>query len=101
MLAPQANACPPNEVDTTYYADASLTVECWYRIISCNCQVYSEGCHTAYSTTDTYPASKNDIGGWFSLTTRHNTGCIPVFGVVAELELVIPTLFPFPLKVHC
>ena len=55
MLAPQANACPPNEVETTFYTDASMTVECGYRIISCNCHVYSEGCHTAYSTTDSYP----------------------------------------------
>lgn len=54
-LAPRANACPPNEVDTTYYTDASKTVECGYRIISCSCHVYSEGCHTAYFTTDSFP----------------------------------------------
>jgi hypothetical protein len=55
MLASPAHACPPNEVETTYYTDASKTVECGYRIISCNCHVYSEGCHTAYFTTDSYP----------------------------------------------
>jgi hypothetical protein len=54
-LAPGANACPPNEVETTYYTDASKTVECGYRIISCGCHVYSEGCHTAYSTSDSFP----------------------------------------------
>lgn len=55
MLTPQASACPPNEVETTYYTDASKTVECGYRIISCNCHVYSEGCHTTYFTTDSFP----------------------------------------------
>jgi len=55
LLAPKANACPPNEVETTYYTDASKTVECGYRIISCSCQVYSEGCRTAFYDTDSYP----------------------------------------------
>ncbi len=44
------NACPPHEIETTYYTDASKTVECGWKIITCGCGVYQEGCVTSYYT---------------------------------------------------
>jgi hypothetical protein len=53
MLAPEAYACSPNTVETTYYTNASMTVECGYRILFCNCGgTFSSGCVTSFKTVD-------------------------------------------------
>jgi hypothetical protein len=53
ILAPEAHACSPNTVETTYYTNASKTVECGFRILFCNCGgTFSSGCVTPYRTTD-------------------------------------------------
>jgi hypothetical protein len=55
-LAPKANACPPQQIEYTYYTDATYTVACGYKIIPCYCgETYSDGCRTAYYTIDYYP----------------------------------------------
>ena len=44
-------ACPSQEIEITYYTDASKTVECGLRIIPCNCgSPYVWGRQTAYRT---------------------------------------------------
>jgi hypothetical protein len=55
MLVPEAQACPANDVDITYYTDASKTVECGYKIITCGCQTASSGCRTPYYTAISSP----------------------------------------------
>jgi hypothetical protein len=53
MLVPDANACSPTTTEITYYTNASLTVECGYKIIACHCGgTFSSGCVTAFRTTD-------------------------------------------------
>lgn len=59
---PQANAspktnatttaCPSSTIEYTYYTDASMTVECGWRIITCYCGGGSGGCRTPYYTID-------------------------------------------------
>jgi hypothetical protein len=44
-------ALPDHEIEYTYYTDATKTVECGWRIISCS-GVYSSGCRTAFYTID-------------------------------------------------
>ncbi|HEY0099604.1 MAG TPA: hypothetical protein VGB76_11700 [Pyrinomonadaceae bacterium] len=45
-------ACPSSTIEYTYYTDASMTVECGWRIITCYCGGGSGGCRTAYYTID-------------------------------------------------
>jgi hypothetical protein len=47
-----ANACPSQTIEYTYYTDATKTVECGWRIITCYCGGGSGGCRTAYYTID-------------------------------------------------
>jgi hypothetical protein len=55
-LSSDSYACPSQEIEITFYTDASKTVECGYRIIPCNCsRTYQSGCSTAYRTTSYNP----------------------------------------------
>lgn len=57
-LAPKANACPSNEVETIYYTNASKTVECGWRILLCGCGgTFSSGCRTAFADTTSTPCN--------------------------------------------
>jgi hypothetical protein len=47
-----ASACPSSTIEYTYYTDASMTVECGWRIITCYCGGGSGGCRTPYYTID-------------------------------------------------
>lgn len=49
---PKAGACPSNQIEYTYYTDASMTVECGWRIITCYCGGGSGGCRTEFYTID-------------------------------------------------
>ncbi|HEX8411783.1 MAG TPA: hypothetical protein VF883_23245 [Thermoanaerobaculia bacterium] len=40
-------ALPDHEIFYTYYTDATYTVECGYRYVTCS-GVYSSGCRTTY-----------------------------------------------------
>ena len=56
LLVPKAHGCPLNDVEHEYYTDASLTEQCGYRIIYCNCGgSYSWGCRTPYFITTSTP----------------------------------------------
>lgn len=56
VLVPDAHACSPNDVETTYYTDATYTVECGYRFLACNCGgVTSWGCVTPYKSVISTP----------------------------------------------
>lgn len=55
-LNPSSYACPSQEIEITFYTDASKTVECGGRIIPCNCgTTYVWGRQTAYRTTSYEP----------------------------------------------
>jgi hypothetical protein len=41
-------ACPPTDIEYTYYTDASKTVVCGWKYITCYCSVTSDGCQTPY-----------------------------------------------------
>jgi hypothetical protein len=49
---PKTGACPSNQIEYTYYTDASMTVECGWKIITCYCGGGSGGCRTPYYTID-------------------------------------------------
>lgn len=51
---PKSGACPSQQIEYTYYTDASMTVECGWKIITCSCGSYRGGCSTAYYTIDWY-----------------------------------------------
>jgi len=54
--SPSSYACPSQEIEITYYTDASKTVECGGKIIPCNCaSTYTWGRVTAYRTTSWEP----------------------------------------------
>ena len=54
--SPSSYACPSQEIEITYFTDASKTVECGLRIIPCNCgSPYVWGRATAYRTTSYEP----------------------------------------------
>ena len=54
--SPSTYACPSQEIEITYYTDASKTVECGGRIIPCNCgSTYTWGRVTSYRTTSWEP----------------------------------------------
>ena len=50
--ATTTSACPSHTIEYTYYTDASMTVECGWKIITCYCGGGSGGCRTAYYTID-------------------------------------------------
>lgn len=51
VLVPEAYACSPNDVETTYYTDWTYQEECGYKILLCNCGgTYSWGCVTPYKS---------------------------------------------------
>jgi hypothetical protein len=52
VTPPKTGACPSNQIEYTYYTDASMTVACGSKIITCYCRSYSAGCQTAYYTID-------------------------------------------------
>ena len=42
-------ACPPTDIEYTYYLDASKTEpSCGWKYITCYCSVTSSGCQTPY-----------------------------------------------------
>lgn len=48
-----ATACPSQTVEYTYYTDASKTEACGYRISTCYCSIYRDGCRTDFYTITT------------------------------------------------
>ena len=53
-----AQACPSNEVTTTYYSDAAHTTVVGERILLCNCLGYATwGVKTPYYTVDSLSCS--------------------------------------------
>jgi hypothetical protein len=48
----KAGACPSQQIEYTYYTDATYTTACGWKIITCSCGVYRDGCSTAYYTID-------------------------------------------------
>jgi hypothetical protein len=47
-----AGACPSQTIEYTYYTDGTYTTPCGWKIITCSCGVYRDGCSTAYYTID-------------------------------------------------
>jgi hypothetical protein len=54
ITPPTVQACPPQQIEYTYYTDATYTVSCGSKIITCSCGVYPSGCVTNYYTIDWY-----------------------------------------------
>lgn len=54
MSVPTAHACPPQQIEYTYYTDDTYTESCGWKIITCSCGVYRGGCTTAYYLIDWY-----------------------------------------------
>lgn len=52
MSVPTAHACPPQQIEYTYFTDASHTVSCGWKIITCSCGVYKGGCATEFYEID-------------------------------------------------
>lgn len=52
MSPPTTHACPPQMIEYTYYTDSSLTTPCGWKIITCSCGVYRDGCTTSFYTID-------------------------------------------------
>src|SRR5262245_38124917 len=47
-VIPAAYACPPSDIEYTYYTDASKTEQCGWKYITCYCSTTSNGCVTPY-----------------------------------------------------
>lgn len=55
-MSPNSYACPSQEIEITYFTDATKTVECGGRIIPCSCaNTASWGCSTRYRTVSYNP----------------------------------------------
>jgi uncharacterized protein (DUF427 family) len=48
VAVPESYACPTTDIEYTYYTDASKTVVCGWKYITCYCSVTSSGCKTSY-----------------------------------------------------
>jgi hypothetical protein len=48
VTAPESFACPPTDIEYDYYTDATKTVQCGWKYITCSCSVTSSGCQTSY-----------------------------------------------------
>jgi len=48
VVIPDSHACPPSDIEYTYYTDASKTVQCGWKYITCYCSVTSSGCVTSF-----------------------------------------------------
>ena len=52
-MAPNSYACPSRMIEITYYTDASMTIECGYKVIPCNCAgTVVTGRQTRFFTTE-------------------------------------------------
>lgn len=47
-VVPDAYACPPTDIEWTYYTDASKTVACGWKYTTCYCSTTSSGCRTSF-----------------------------------------------------
>jgi hypothetical protein len=52
---PVAHACPSSTVEIYYYTDATYSTQCGYKIITCYCASYHEGCVTSFSVVENSP----------------------------------------------
>ena len=43
------HACPSSTVEIYYYTDATYSTQCGYKIITCYCSSYHEGCVTSFT----------------------------------------------------
>ncbi|HEX2164687.1 MAG TPA: hypothetical protein VHM02_12120, partial [Thermoanaerobaculia bacterium] len=55
FFAGEAQALPPNEVETYFYSDATYSVEIGWRLLLCNGQRYSSGSTSVYTITYSTP----------------------------------------------
>lgn len=46
---PVAHGCPSSTVEIYYFTDASHSVQCGYKIITCYCGGFHEGCVTSFT----------------------------------------------------
>lgn len=55
FVAGEALALPSNEVETTYYSDATYSTQIGYRILFCNGSRYQEGTTSIYKQVYSTP----------------------------------------------
>jgi hypothetical protein len=59
IAATQSYALPANEIETTYYSDASRQAEVGYSFLGCDGSRYREGRTSRYKFTSTSPCNGN------------------------------------------
>ena len=75
VVSPGAYACPPSDIEYTYYTTAAKTVACGTKYITCYCSTTSSGCVTPYY----------DITYW-ECPLRSSSQDRPIVGNQAEPE---------------
>jgi hypothetical protein len=81
--AVQSFALPANEIETTYYADASLTEEVGYSFLACDGSRARTGKTSSFKTTTKRachsappaPAGQNPLGMCYTQLNNGNSGC--------------------------
>jgi uncharacterized protein (DUF427 family) len=76
-VSPAAFACPPSDIEYTYYTTAAKTEQCGWKYITCYCSITSSGCVTPYY----------DITYWecpFSNSSEAKDEDRPTLGIEAE-----------------